>query len=77
MTSVQKETGVGRVLRSALGCMVFPALACIGDVVFLCLGGDLAGEWLALVMMAASAVFAGLCFMRARRAFNAIEVLSN
>ena len=68
MTSVQKETGVGRVLRSALGC--------IGDIVFLCLGGDFAGEWLALLMMAASAVSAGTCFVQARRVFNSIEVLS-
>ena len=76
MTSVQKETGVGRVLRSALGCMIFPALACIGDIVFLCLGGDFAGEWLALLMMAASAVSAGMCFVQARRVFNSIEVLT-
>ena len=75
MTSVQKETGVGRVLRSALGCMAFPALACIGDVVFLALGGDFPGEWPALLMMAVSAVFAGMAFLRARRAFNAIEIL--
>lgn len=77
LTSVQKETGVGRVLRSALGCMVFPSLAAIGDVVFLCLGGNLGDEWPALLMLLICAALSGVCFAKARGIYNGIQTVSN
>ena len=60
MTRVQKETGVGRVLRSAAGCAVLILAALAGVLVFLFSGGDAAREWPgALMLLAAGALAFG------------------
>ena len=35
MTRTDRETGAGRVLRSAAGCAIFLGIACLGDLLFL------------------------------------------
>lgn len=44
MTRLEKENGVGRVLRSSAGCVIFTTVALVGDLVFLCTSGQAAGE---------------------------------
>jgi hypothetical protein len=34
MTRLQRENGVGRVLRSSVGCAVLTAMACAGDLIY-------------------------------------------
>ena len=58
MTRLQKETGIGRVLRSAAACLILCCAALIGEVVFLLAGGDAAREWPGALMLFAAAVLA-------------------
>lgn len=56
MTRLQKETGVGRVLRSAAGCAIFLSAALLGEIVFLFSGGNAAAEWPGILMLFAAAL---------------------
>ena len=58
MTRVQKETGIGRVLRSAAACAILSCAALIGEAVFLFSGGDASREWPGALMLAACAALA-------------------
>lgn len=73
MTVVQRENGVGRVLRSALGCGVFSALGAIGAIVRLSLGGDWAAGWHEPMLMAIAACAGFTAFALARRDFRALR----
>ena len=66
MTRLQKETGIGRILRSSAACVIFLCAALIGELVFLLSGADFAREWPgALLLLAAAAVsFAAAAFFR-------------
>ena len=75
MTRLQKETGPGRVLRSAAGCGILLAMACVGDLIF-ALTSPFAresGELKGLVTLAASAACALGGFVRAKEVFNRIR----
>ena len=58
MTRLQKENGIGRILRSAAGCTVFSAAALVGEAVFLISSGNASREWPGILMLAASAALA-------------------
>ena len=58
MTRLQKENGIGRILRSAAGCTVFSAAALVGEAVFLLSSGNASREWPGILMLAASAALA-------------------
>lgn len=58
MTRVQKETGTGRILRSAAACTVCSCAALIGEIVFLLSGGDGSREWPGILMLAGCAACA-------------------
>ena len=58
MTRIRKETGIGRILRSAAACMVLACAALLGETVFLLSGGDAAREWPGTLMLAACAALA-------------------
>ena len=58
MTRVQKETGIGRVLRSSAACVILCCAALIGEVIFLFAGRDVAREWPGALMLLAAAVLA-------------------
>lgn len=65
MTRVQKETGLGRILRSSAGCAIFTSAALLGDCVFLFAGSRTQEEWpgtLMLLLAAALACFTIRCF---------------
>ena len=58
MTRVQKETGIGRVLRSAAACLILCGAALLGECVFLLSGGNPGREWPGMLMLLAAAVLA-------------------
>ncbi len=66
MTRLQKENGVGRVLRSAVGCALCACGAVIGDAVFLLIGGSASREWPGTLMLALSALVAFFAVRRLR-----------
>ena len=51
MTRLQKENGIGRVLRSAAGCAIFSLAALIGNIVFLFAGFQADREWPGTLML--------------------------
>lgn len=67
MTRVQKETGIGRVLRSAAACVILSFAALIGELVFLIAGADAAREWPGVLMLLCAGVtaFGTAAFFRA------------
>ena len=69
MTRLEKENGIGRVLRSAAGCMICAAAAVVGDIVFLLLSGQAAAELPGTAMLLAAALTA-LGTMNQFRKFN-------
>ena len=56
MTRLQKETGVGRVLRSSAACAALSCASLLGEAVFLFSGGNAAREWPGMLILLASAV---------------------
>ena len=58
MTRVQRETGIGRVLRSSAACMILCCAALTGEIVFLFTGRGAAREWPGALMLLAAAVLA-------------------
>ena len=54
MTRLEKENGVGRVLRSSAGCVIFMAAALVGDLVFFCTSGQAAREGPGAAMLLAA-----------------------
>lgn len=77
MTRVQKEKGVGRVLRSAVTCAVFMFMAAIGDLVFLCMNFEkhARAEWLGFGLIVCAACTAFKAFLEAREANSRINSL--
>ena len=61
MTRVQRENGIGRFMRSCIGCGVLTGLAVVGDVVYMTVNGLYAREGLAFALLAVAciAAFAG------------------
>lgn len=60
MTRLQKENGIGRVLRSAAGCSICSFAALLGNIIFLFAGSQAEKEWpgtLMLVLAVLSACF--------------------
>lgn len=72
LTRIQRETGIGRVLRSAVGCAVFSGLAVLGDCVFLFLGGAARGELPGFPLLLAAAAVALFAALRTRGVFLAM-----
>lgn len=76
MTRLQKENGIGRVLRSSIGCTVLLFIACIGDVLYILIAlKDRAGAELpGFALLCCAAVVALGCFLKARECYNRIIV---
>ena len=51
MTRLQKENGIGRILRSSAGCTIFILAALLGNAVFLLVGGRPGQEWPGTLML--------------------------
>lgn len=77
MTRVQKEKGIGRTLRSAIGCAVFMGMAAIGDIVFMCIHMEqhAKAEWISFGLIVCAALAAVRGFLEARDAHNQIKSL--
>lgn len=73
MTVVQREKGLGRVLRSALGCCAFGAAGAVGCSVYLSLNHLWAAGWHEPVLCALASAAAGVAFAGCRKAWNALE----
>ena len=65
MTRLQKENGIGRILRSSAGCAIFSVAALLGNIIFLFAGSRAEKEWpgtLMLLMALLLACFTVSCF---------------
>ena len=58
MTRLEKENGIGRILRSAAGCTICSLAALAGDLVFLLSSGRAAEEWQGTLLLLACAAAA-------------------
>ncbi|MBP3540675.1 MAG: hypothetical protein J6K72_02485 [Clostridia bacterium] len=78
MTRLQKENGVGRVLRSSVGCGVLLAMASLGDILFmlLTLKERYTEEILGFAFLACAAMAAMGCFLRVRETYNKIRTIA-
>jgi len=76
MTRLQKETGAGRVLRSASACMFFIGAACAGDLIYMAvsLGSGFARELPGFALLLGAALCAAFCFGRAKAFFTQIRM---
>ena len=74
MTRVERETGVGRVMRSMIGCGTVTALSCVGDAVFMLRNG-FAGEMHAFLMMLGACAAAWWGYARSRALYHSVTVI--
>lgn len=74
MTRLQKETGIGRVLRSCIGCAVLLAMACVGDIVYMLvsLKEQVPAEIPGFALLCCAAIAALSSFLRARDVYGRI-----
>lgn len=77
MTSTQKEKGIGRVMRSAMGCMILLLTACVGDVVFMIRSGKWTAELPAFSLLACAGITALGAFRHVKGIYDAIRVVKH
>lgn len=75
MIRTQREKGVGRVMRSALGCMVLLGMAALGDVVFLAVGGQALAELPGFALLVCCAAISAGSFFRVKAAYNGMKTV--
>ena len=75
MTSTQKEKGIGRVMRSAMGCMILLLTTCVGDVIFMARMGNWSAELPAFALLACAGMTALGAFRYVKGVYNAIRVV--
>jgi len=75
MTRVQKENGVGRILRSATGAMILMMIACVGDIIFVLRSGDMKAELAGFALLACAAMTALAAMRHARGVYHEIRTL--
>ena len=75
MTVVQRENGVGRLMRCGLGCGAFSTLGTVGAVVFLCVSGQWTASWHEPLLMALAAAAGWMLFARSRADYHALEAI--
>ena len=76
MTRVQRETGIGRVMRSAMGCMILLFIAMVGDVIFMARNGNFAAEFPGFALLICAAMTAMYAFRFTKQHYDAIRVTS-
>lgn len=67
MTRLQKENGIGRILRSAAGCAICILAALLGNTVYLLTGSQAEKEWPGTLMLLLAFLFACAAVGRFRR----------
>lgn len=77
MTRLQKENGVGRVLRSSVGCGILLTMACVGDLLLILttLKERYTEELPGFALLGCAAMTALGCFLRVREAYRSIRNL--
>lgn len=73
MTIVQRENGVGRLMRNGLGCGVFASLGAVGGAICLCAANGWASGWHEPLLALAAAAGGWALFTLARRDYRALE----
>lgn len=73
MTRVQRETGVGRVMRSAMGCMILLGTAAVGDVIFMICRANWAAEAPGFALLVCAAAVALSAFRYAKQHYDAVR----
>ena len=73
MTVVQRETGVGRLMRSGLGCGIFSAVGAVGGVVCVSVAGRWGDSWHEPLLTSLAAAAGFFAFRLARRDYRALE----
>ena len=73
MTVVEKENGLGRLVRAALGCGVFAAMGAAGCAAYLTLGGQWAAGWPEPLRAAAAYAAAWAAFAVSRKQYKSIK----
>lgn len=78
LTRLQKETGIGRVLRASIGCAVLLAMACTGDLAYmlLVLKERITAEIPGFALLLCAAIAAMGSFLRAKEAYTGITVIA-
>ena len=66
MTRLQKENGIGRILRSAAGCAIFSMAALLGNIVFLFAASQAEKEWPGTLMLLLALLLACVTVIRFR-----------
>lgn len=74
MTSVHKEKGIGRVMRSSMGCMLLLLIACAGDLIFMLRSGEVMKEVPGFVLLACAAVTALAAMRQIKSVYQTIRV---
>ncbi len=79
VTRLQKENGVGRVLRSSVGCAVLLGMACVGDILFMLLSlkERFVEELPGFALLACAGMAAMGCFLRARETYKKLRVTAS
>lgn len=77
MTSIDKENGIGRVMRSAMGCMILMGTACVGDIIFMARSGNFTAEWPGFMLILCACIIALAGFRYVKDFYNHIQVLDN
>lgn len=72
MTHVQRENGIGRLMRSCMGCGVLTGIAAAGDIVYMALGGHYAREGFAFAMLAIACIAGFAGFKAAKAVYSAL-----
>lgn len=77
MTRLQKENGIGRVLRSSVGCSIILLMASVGDIIYMIF--SLKGSWTkeipGFALLCCAAMAAMGCFLRIRDSYNRIVTI--
>ena len=77
MTRLQKENGIGRVLRSSAACMILTGCAVIGDIILLLSGGKTGPEWPGSLMLAGACTVSIFAFRYFRAVYNTLSEKEN
>lgn len=75
LTIVQRENGIGRLVRSAFGAALTASIALIGDVIFLFTTAQPASETPGTALIALTCFLGWLCFADVRKGWHAMQEL--
>lgn len=75
LTVIQRENGIGRLVRSSFGTALSSAIALAGDIVFMCLSAQPMAEAGGTALIALGSAVGWLCFLDVRKGWHAMREL--